>query len=140
MKPADRMMMASITAALIFVSQSGWSVAQVDAGSGLLTGSEIRAMVNGQRIYIGGPLGAELPVNYRTNGTVDGSGEAVGLGKFFQPKDKGRWWINGNQLCQQWEKWYDGVVMCFTLRKNGGDKLIWKRDNGESGSARLARS
>lgn len=105
----------------------------------LLSGSEIRSLVNGQRIYIGGPLGAELPVNYRTNGTVDGSGEAVGLGRFFQPKDKGRWWINGNQLCQQWEQWYNGTVMCFTLQRNGADKLIWKRDNGESGSARLAR-
>lgn len=109
------------------------------ADNALLSGTEIHSLVNGQRIYIGGPLGAELPVNYRTNGTVDGSGEAVGLGKFFQPKDKGRWWIKGNQLCQQWEQWYNGTVMCFTLQRNGADKLIWKRDNGESGSARIAR-
>lgn len=139
MMSAKRMMVAPVAAAILIFGQLGLIPVQANSGT-LLTGSEIRAMVNGQRIYIAGPLGAELPVNYRTNGTVDGSGEAVGLGRFFQPKDKGRWWINGNQLCQQWEKWYNGAVMCFTLQKDGGNKLLWKRDNGESGTARLARS
>jgi hypothetical protein len=104
----------------------------------MLNAEEIRSEIIGRQIFLATPLGGEIPLNYRINGRVDGSGEAVGLGRFLQPKDKGRWWISGNSLCQQWETWYDGARMCFTLERTSPTKLIWRRDNGESGTARLA--
>jgi len=106
----------------------------------LLSGPEIREIVLENRVYLATPLGGELPLNYRANGVVDGSGEAIGLGRFLQPKDKGRWWIADNRLCQQWERWYDGAQMCFTLRRAGDNALVWQKDDGESGRARLARN
>lgn len=105
---------------------------------GLMTADEIREAVTANRVYLATPLGGELPMNYRPGGRVDASGEAIGLGRFFQPRDEGRWWINNNQLCQQWQQWYKGERMCFTLQRTGGNQLIWRRDNGESGRARLA--
>lgn len=105
---------------------------------GPMTGEQIREAVTANRVYLATPLGGELPMNYRPGGRVDASGEAIGLARFFKPQDSGRWWINNNQLCQQWQEWYKGQRMCFTLERVGSNQLIWRRDNGESGKARLA--
>lgn len=99
--------------------------------------SDIQSEIIGRTIYLATPLGGEFPLNYRPSGKVDGNGEALGLGRFVQPKDEGRWWINGNQLCQQFENWYDGSAMCFQLTRTGARTLTWVRDNGETGTARI---
>ena len=104
----------------------------------LLQGSVITEMVKGKRIYIEVPFGGEIPLYYRADGYVDGSGEAIGLGRYLAPTDSGRWWIEENRLCQQWTKWYDGRVFCFTLQALANDQLYWHRDDGEEGKARIA--
>lgn len=104
----------------------------------LLRGEAIRDAVNGKRIYLEIPLGGEFPLYYQRDGKVDGSGEAVGLGRFFRPNDSGKWWIEKQTLlCQQWTSWYDGKKFCFELRKLPGNKLAWYRDDGEKGVARV---
>jgi hypothetical protein len=102
--------------------------------------SDIRDSIIGKRIYLAAPLGGEFPLNYRSSGTVDGTGEALGLGRFAQPKDSGKWWIDGNRLCQQFKTWYDGKPMCFELYRTGSDTLKWIRDNGQTGTARIGQS
>ncbi|WP_051241455.1 hypothetical protein [Stappia stellulata] len=102
-----------------------------------LSQSEIKQVVSGKRIYLKTPLGGEFPLYYQTNGTVDGSGDAVGLGRFMQPNDEGRWWVRGNRLCQKWQSWYDGKQFCFTLSKGEGSTLYWTRDDGLNGRARI---
>ncbi len=102
-----------------------------------LDADDIREKVTGKRIYLAAPLGGEFPLFYRKDGRVDGSGEAVGLGRLARPTDTGRWWINGNRLCQRWQTWYDGKQMCFQLISLGGDKLRWNQDNGDTGTARI---
>ncbi len=109
------------------------------ANEGQLRTDEIRALVTGKRIYLATPLGGEIPLYYRPDGQVDGSGEAVGLGRWLKPKDSGRWWVEQNKLCQQWQTWYDGERMCFTLSRAGENRVSWRRENGESGVARLGR-
>lgn len=104
-----------------------------------LQGGEIKQLVSGKRIYLAAPIGGEFPLFYRPDGQVDGSGEAIGLGRFLKPKDKGRWWVRGDSLCQKWETWYEGRTMCFTLTDLGGDRLRWVQDNGDSGVARIGR-
>jgi hypothetical protein len=101
------------------------------------TASDIKGEIIGKRIYLAVPLGGEFPLNYRTNGQVDGSGEALGLGRFAKPNDKGRWWIAGDKLCQQFTSWYKGAPMCFELLRTGDKKLKWIRDNGQTGTARI---
>ncbi len=99
--------------------------------------ADIRSQIIGRTIYLAAPMGGEFPLNYRTSGVVDGSGKALGLGKFIQPTDSGRWWIQSDKLCQQFKVWYDGSKMCFDLTDAGPNKVKWIRDNGETGVARI---
>lgn len=104
------------------------------------TANDIKGEIIGKRIYLAVPFGGEFPLNYRPNGQVDGSGEALGLGRFAKPNDKGKWWINGDRLCQQFTSWYKGEPMCFELIRTGDKRLKWIRDNGQSGTARIGSS
>lgn len=128
-------MMAVRHLGLVLVScVAAGTVAFADAP---LDGKSVRELVAGRRIYLSVPLGGELPLYYRKDGQVDGSGEAAGLGRFLKPSDSGRWWIDGNRLCQKWRSWYDGRTFCFTLATAGKDKVAWLRDDGEKGVARI---
>ena len=102
-----------------------------------LTAADIRKEIIGRRIYLAAPFGGELPLHYRADGHVDGSGEAVGLGKWLKPNDSGKWWIAGDKLCQQFTTWYNGARMCFDLKRVAAGKVFWRRDNGETGIARI---
>lgn len=104
-----------------------------------LRGEALKDAVSGKRIYLSVPLGGELPLYYQANGRVDGSGEAAGLGRFLKPTDSGRWWVEGERLCQQWETWYQGRVFCFTVKKLPENRIAWARDDGEKGIARIDR-
>jgi hypothetical protein len=110
---------------------------QAFASAGEMNADEIRERVTGKRIFLATPFGGEFPLFYRRDGRVDGTGEALGLGRFIRPTDSGRWWISGNRLCQQWQTWYDGQSMCFRLTDLGGNRLRWNQDNGDTGVARI---
>jgi hypothetical protein len=117
--------------AAIAIASSGIATAKP------LTGADIRKEIIGRTIFLAAPLGGEFPLNYRRGGSVDGNGTALGLGRFIAPKDRGRWWISGNRLCQRFQVWYKGNPMCFNLTKVGANKVRWVRDNGETGVARI---
>lgn len=109
------------------------------AQSGFLSSQEIRKTVTNARIYLATPLGGEMPLSYKSNGTVTGDGTNIGLARFFAPKETGKWWVDGNQLCQQWPTWYKGRTMCFKLQKTAENSLRWHRDDGKVGTARIVR-
>lgn len=111
--------------------------ASAASASEKLSGDELKRTVSGKGIYLATPFGGEFPLNYRANGVVDGSGKAVGLGKYMQPTDSGTWWVDGERLCQKWKSWYDGKQFCFTVTSNGEKSIGWKRDDGLSGTARI---
>ena len=102
-----------------------------------LKDSDIRSDIIGHTIYLAAPMGGEMPLTYHPSGMVDGTGQAVGLGKFIKPDDAGKWWIKSDQLCQQFKVWYSGAPMCFVLEKDGVGKVKWTRDNGQTGVARI---
>ena len=118
---------------------SGAGAAAANENGVSLRGEALRDAVSGKRIYLSVPLGGELPLYYQANGRVDGSGEAAGLGRFLKPTDSGRWWVEGERLCQQWETWYQGRVFCFTVKKLPQNRIAWARDDGQSGIARIDR-
>lgn len=109
----------------------------VPAAAEKLQGAALQSFISGKRIYLAVPLGGEIPLTYRPGGVVDGSGEAVGLGRYMTPKDRGRWWVAGDRLCQKWQKWYDGKTFCFTVARIAENRIRWVRDDGKSGVARL---
>jgi hypothetical protein len=123
-------------AGLVF-SLSILAGAPASASAEVLSGAALKSFVSGKRIYLAVPLGGEIPLTYRTNGRVDGTGEAAGLGRYMTPKDSGRWWVSGNKLCQKWQQWYNGRTFCFTVTKLSDSRIRWVRDDGKSGVARV---
>lgn len=115
------------------------TAARADSPKARLSGEALRRFLADRRIYLAVPLGGELPLFYRADGHLDGSGEAAGLGRFLAPSDSGRWWVEGDRICQKWQSWYDGRTFCFTLDMLGGDRVAWHRDDGEKGVARVGR-
>ena len=113
------------------------SLVPVSAGAEQLAGSDLKQFVSGKRVYLATPFGGEFPLNYRQSGVVTGDGTALGLGKFFAPREAGKWWVKGQNLCQQWPTWYDGKPSCFRIIKTGERSLDWTRDDGRSGKARI---
>ena len=103
-----------------------------------LAGQELKSFINGKRVYLRIPLGGEFPLYYQSNGSVSGDGSALGLGKYFAPKETGRWFVDGSKLCQQFPTWYKGKVSCFRIYKTGETTLRWTRDDGYSGRARIS--
>ncbi len=104
----------------------------------LLEGSDLKQLVTGKTIYLSAPLGGEFPLKYRADGSVSGDGDAVGLGRLYAAKETGRWFMRGDNLCQQFPTWYSGQRLCFSVRKLGENRIRWTRDNGETGIARVA--
>lgn len=122
-------------AAVAIILLTGTSQVRADTP---MSADEIARTISGKRIYLSTPFGGEFPLHYRPSGIVDGSGEALGLGRLMRPTDTGRWWVDGNRLCQQWQTWYDGRRHCFTLIRQGQAGLAWQRNDGLAGTARIA--
>jgi hypothetical protein len=123
--------------ALLLAAASACFAASAQGQASDLSGSDVKGMIAGKRVYLAVPAGGEFPLYYRINGEVDGTGEALGLGRYLKPKDSGHWWVAGSRLCQQWRSWYDGKQFCFTIRSVGANKIAWQRDDGMSGIARI---
>jgi hypothetical protein len=103
-----------------------------------LTGKQLRSAVSGKTLYIQTPIGAEVPVRYRPNGTMLGrsSAQLAMLAGEDVKADKGRWWVKSTQLCQKWNNWSNGKSYCYRFQING-NSVSWTRNDGKSGSARL---
>ncbi|MGL4729746.1 MAG: hypothetical protein ACRCWO_13440 [Bosea sp. (in: a-proteobacteria)] len=134
---AERSRRASLVAKCIGVGALLMASIIAAQANTALDGDGIRKKVTGKRIYLAAPLGGEFPLFYQRGGRVDGSGEAVGLGRWIRPTDSGRWWVQGDKLCQKWQTWYDGKTICFELTQVGQDRLRWVQDNGDTGVARI---
>jgi hypothetical protein len=128
---ADRMRTALFVAlAAVWVSAGSPAVAED------LDGEAIRDLVAGKTVYLRN-YGLELPLRYRADGVVSGDISGLSIARMFAPKEQGRWWVDGQRLCQQWTSWYDGKVLCFTIRKTGERSISWTRQDGFSGKARI---
>src|SRR5262249_61015129 len=93
-------------------------------------------MVAGKTVHLDTPLGVAIPITYHANGLM--SGKAGVLEYFLGAQvDRGRWWVSGGKLCQKWFKWLDAQPSCMRLKQDG-DKIIWRRDDGLSGTATIA--
>jgi hypothetical protein len=96
----------------------------------------LKAMVAGKTVHLDTPLGVAIPITYHGNGLM--SGKAGVLEYFLGAQvDRGRWWISDGKLCQKWFKWLDAQPSCMRLKQDG-DKIIWRRDDGLSGTATIA--
>jgi hypothetical protein len=102
-----------------------------------LAGPDLRAALSGKTVYLK-ISGFELPIRYAAGGRMSGkmSATAAALSRGDGAVDNGRWWIEGNQLCQRWTSWLDGKSYCYKFTING-KSVRWVRNDGRSGTARI---
>lgn len=121
---------------MLIVATIGLLVAgsTVPASANQLDGEGIKSAIKGKTVTLNTRWGG-FPLTYGQSGRVTGDGTGLGLARFFSPMETGRWWVEGNQLCQQFPTWYDGRQFCFRLEQAGANKLKWTRNDGASGTA-----
>jgi hypothetical protein len=102
-----------------------------------LTGDALRKAISGKTVYLN-ISGFELPIRYSANGRMSGkmSTVAASFSRGDGSSDTGKWWVAGDQLCQQWRIWMDGKTYCYKLTHQGST-VQWVRDDGRSGTARI---
>lgn len=112
----------------------------VMAGQSPMSGADIKKVIGGRMVYLSTPLGTELPIHYRKNGTMFGKGGRLAryLSDSGNATDLGRWWVSGSSLCQKWRTWLEGRKQCFSL-KMAGKTVFWRSHDGKSGKARLGK-
>jgi hypothetical protein len=102
-----------------------------------LAGDELRRAISGKTVYLR-ISGFELPIRYAANGRMMGkmSTVAASFSRGDGSQDRGKWWVSGDQLCQQWTAWMDGKAYCYKLTREGST-VHWVRNDGRSGTARI---
>ena len=105
----------------------------------VLAGKELRNAVSGKTVYLMTPIGAEIPIRYRPNGTIHStiSASLAALGGERVKSDTGRWWVVREQLCQRWNNWADKRSHCYKFRM-AGSSVEWQRNDGQTGTARMS--
>ena len=125
-----------LTAATVAVL--GLGAVEADANTAL-SGDELRSAISGKTVFLK-ISGFELPIQYSSRGTMKGSmgTVAAALARGDGSSDRGKWWVDGNQLCQKWNVWMEGSTYCYKLSRKGS-AVRWVRDDGRSGTARIGR-
>jgi hypothetical protein len=125
----------ALITALLAISGS----ALASEGTGRLAGDKLRNAISGKTLYLMTPIGAEIPIRYRPNGSMRGATSAslAALGGESVSSDTGRWWVIREQLCQRWKNWMDSRSYCYKFRFADGN-VQWQRHDGATGTARIA--
>jgi len=95
------------------------------AGEKPLTSAEIKILFPGQ-------FEARFK-SYRVMFSADGAGRMAGRAHGIT--DKGRWTLNGRQLCISWARWTKGEASCGAIWKRGK----WYVASGQSGYLRFRK-
>lgn len=100
-----------------------------------LTGETIKATLPGATLKLDTPLGMVVPIKFEGNGLM--SGEAGQLASYLGSKrDRGRYWLHEDRVCYKWFRWFSGEQHCLLIQRDG-QRIFWKRDDGETGTATL---
>jgi hypothetical protein len=123
--------------ALVFGVGLTLSAAASSAESVALSGDALRQAISGKTVFLN-ISGFELPISYAANGRMSGKMGAVAasFSRGDGSQDRGKWWVEGDQLCQQWSSWMEGKSYCYRLTRQGAS-VRWVRNDGRSGTARI---
>ncbi len=94
-----------------------------------LKGDAITTALAGGTLRGVNSFGNPYTVKVLDGGTLDGV-----AGKSDEYTDKGRWWVEGDQFCRQWQTWLDGKQDCFLVVLDG-TQIVWFRPDGSFASA-----
>ena len=83
------------------------------------------------------PLGVELPVRFHGDRSLSGNSGRIAR-HLGSETDRGRWWVDGFQLCQKWDVWFAGKTNCVMVFRSG-DQIVWKGQDGRTGLGQIVR-
>lgn len=89
-----------------------------------LRGRSLRKAMSGLRLLYNTVYGEPCILELRANGAMAGVAGARG-----DDRDQGRWWIEGDLWCRQWQHWAYGEVAAFSVVIDG-DQLRWYGSDG----------
>ena len=107
-----------------------------NAQSNMLSGQKVQDLVTGAVVVIDTPVGTKIPIRYAIDGQLFGQARDLAWHLGSQ-EDTGRWWINADQLCHKWRRWFGGAQQCMRLQKTGRT-IHWLNQDGNSGTAAIA--
>ncbi len=119
----------------VFVCVSISAVVPAAAAPGPVAGRSISELVAGAHVEIDAPLGNKIPVQFSADGKMSGSAPEL-AGYLGAPSDTGRWWVKGDELCSQWERWLNRRMECLRLSKEG-NRIHWVNQEGRAGTASI---
>ena len=124
---------ALVTTAVV----SALSLGAVAANANVLSGDALRGAISGKTVFLK-ISGFELPIQYSPRGTMKGSMGtiAAAFSRGDGSSDRGKWWVDGDQLCQKWYSWMEGNTYCYKLSRKGSH-VRWVRNDGRAGTARI---
>ncbi|HML93756.1 hypothetical protein [Methyloceanibacter sp.] len=128
----------TVIAAAIAAGAGAASAGAAMAANASLSGDALRSAIADKTVVLK-ISGFELPIQYSARGTMTGrmSTVAAAFSGNKGVSDRGKWWVDGNRLCQKWSSWMDGETYCYALSQKGS-QVRWVRNDGRSGSARIA--
>ena len=83
------------------------------------------------------PLGTTIPIRISTDGMLAGKAGVLApmLGA---AKDRGRWWLERDQICMKWFRWFDAKARCISLQREA-NRILWQENSGESRNGNSGR-
>lgn len=107
---------------------------QTSADHGQLTGDDIKKVFSD--VVVQGSTSRGKMFEQRLGG--DGSLKVDVLASGYS--DTGKWTIEGNAYCSQWDKLRYGKKSCYNIRHLNGDKYLFKGLNGaQTNSLKIIR-
>ena len=86
-----------------------------------LSSEEIATSVSDQKLEARTANGREIIVTFDPDGTMAGRMEGS--------RDRGKWWVENDQFCRQWNNWRDRKENCYTVVKDG-ETYKWFEPDG----------
>jgi len=93
-------------------------VAQIDTPSmpSHLSGVEILQLMPSGQLTGVNAYGNPYTITYTADGGMSGV-----AGKSDEYKDRGKWWVEQDRFCRQYESWLQGKAACFRITLDGSD-------------------
>ena len=92
--------------------------------------------MTGRTFVLDASFGTKIPISFRADGTMQGKAGSLSM-MLGAAADEGKWWVEKGRLCQRWKVWLEREMQCLRLRKSG-ELIHWTRDDGKTGTARMA--
>jgi len=127
-----------VAATALFTAAVLTGADSVNAAGEVLSGDALRGAVADKTVILK-VSGFELPIRYSARGTMVGrmGTVAAAFSGNQSLSARGTWWVDGSRLCQRWSSWMDGETYCYALSQRG-QNVRWTRNDGRSGTARIA--